>query len=99
MTSNGRPSLRLSVACACAVLLGLGVAHGEGQAPPTKGKERAKLATFKAFVSPVDPFSELNTAKLPAGAKMAFRRGETFVLTIAGSVAEGWHTYPLTRRT
>jgi thiol:disulfide interchange protein DsbD len=78
----------------------MGLAPVEGQKPAGRAKiTEPRHATFKAFVGPADPFSELNAVKLPPGKKVEFRRGETLWLTIAGSVTEGWHTYPLTRRT
>jgi thiol:disulfide interchange protein DsbD len=61
-------------------------------------ESKEKLATFTASIAPSDPFSELNQPNPPKDKKLEFRRGETFVLTIAGSVRQGWHTYPLTRR-
>ena len=36
-------------------------------------------------MSPSDPFSDLNAVTLPAGKKLEFRRGETFLLTIVGT--------------
>src|SRR5262249_10331379 len=43
-----------------------------------------------------DPFSKENAA---GTTPKEFKRGETFFLTIQGTPKEGYHTYPLTKRT
>jgi thiol:disulfide interchange protein DsbD len=61
--------------------------------PPKFVKENHLF--LKAFVSPLDPLSDLNRADAPSSVPATFRRGESFYLVIKGTFAPGWHTYPL----
>ena len=83
----------LSLVLGCALL-------AVAAAAPARGEDRQSagvndLITFTWSVSPEDPFSKQNAA----GARPEFRRGETFFVTITGKPKEGFHTYPLTKKT
>lgn len=72
-----------------ALLLGVAAAHGQPG-------DKAKHITFTATVVPSDPFSDMNQATPPAGAKLAVTPGDTVELRIRATPAKDWYTYPLT---
>src|SRR5450631_1573117 len=67
---------------------------------PTFGQSKgqkinpADLLSFQVAVSAADPFDESNRA----GKKLLVRRGELVRLQITGIPREGFHTYPVTKR-
>jgi len=75
-----------------ALLLGLLILAPCAWAQP----EKPKHVTFKVSVAPADPFSDDNA--LSAGSKFEARRGETFLVTIDGEPEQGWHTYPVVKK-
>jgi thiol:disulfide interchange protein len=64
-----------------------------GAAAPAPPKD---LITFSWSLSPEDPFSKENAVGITP---KEFKRGETFFLTVTGTLEPGYHTYPLTKRT
>src|SRR5262249_639118 len=67
--------------------------------PAPQAKQRTTvqdLIQFTWSLSPEDPFSKENAV---GAAPKAFNRGETFFLTLTGTPKEGYHTYPLTKKT
>ena len=87
--------LRSATAIAGLILL-VGVPRGgaqfgeEGFGPAAKDKNKLRFTT--SFGSS-DPFASMNQA---AGGKA--RRGDTFRVILTGTPAQGYHTYPITRR-
>src|SRR5581483_5893362 len=59
--------------------------------------EQPKHLSFKVRLEPVDPFSDQNAVE--ANGKFEVRRGEPFFVVIEGTPQEGWHTYPVAKRT
>jgi thiol:disulfide interchange protein len=59
--------------------------------------EQPKHIAFKVRLEPVDPFSDQNA--VGAESKFEVRRGETFSVIVEGTPQEGWHTYPIAKRT
>ncbi|HEY7423639.1 MAG TPA: cytochrome c biogenesis protein CcdA [Gemmataceae bacterium] len=74
------------------VLAGILIVAPNASAQP----ERSRHVQFKASVAPADPFSDQNAVS--AGSEFAFRRGETFLVTIEGTPEPGWHTYPVVKK-
>ena len=62
----------------------------EGFGPAAKDKNKLRFTT--SFGSS-DPFASMNQA---TGGKA--RRGDTFQVVLTGTLAKGYHTYPITRR-
>jgi thiol:disulfide interchange protein DsbD len=69
-------------------------------APPAQGRQfgdladaKAKRVTWKATLSPSDPFADANQPNPPTGKPLEVRRGETVLLTIQGTPEPGWHTF------
>jgi thiol:disulfide interchange protein DsbD len=61
-------------------------------------RQPGKQLRFEATVTPADPFSAANSTSGAAEAKVVVQRGETFLVTLRGTLEKGWHTYPITRR-
>jgi thiol:disulfide interchange protein len=57
--------------------------------------------SFQLSVGPEDPFAPHYKVNAPNGNDAPFkvRRGEAFRITIVGTPKEGYHTYPISRRT
>lgn len=81
-----------------AVLWVLGVLTLLALPAPAQFEVDQKHLTVQAFLQPLDPFSEMNRAELPASGKMTFPRGGTFLLTLRLTPEKDWYTYPLVRR-
>jgi thiol:disulfide interchange protein DsbD len=64
-------------------------------ASPVKEGPKAPL-TFTWSLSAEDPFSKANAARTTP---TEFKRGESFFVTITGTLAPGFHTYPVTMHT
>jgi thiol:disulfide interchange protein DsbD len=97
-TFSRRVAWRRGLALGLAILvLGAGgraagaAGEAKAKAPATAGK-----IDFKVSLSPLDPFSNANRV---GSSQKEFRPGEVIRLTITGTPAPGYHTYPLTRRT
>jgi thiol:disulfide interchange protein len=74
-------------------LTGLTAAAGQEKKPAEK------RVTFRVSAVPFDPFTGRNVVGAADSTPPEVRRGEVFYLTIDGTLAKGYHTYPLTRRT
>lgn len=84
---------RIFLLCVFLCALCAFVVHSSWAAQP----ERPKHVVFTVRLEPVDPFSDQNA--IAAGSKFEVRRGETFLVVIAGTPQEGWHTYPISKHT
>jgi thiol:disulfide interchange protein DsbD len=92
-------STRLDHPAAFASLWAAGVlllATVPSPAQPSGVRPPPKQLRFEARVTPADPFAPANAAG--ASGKVEVRRGETFLVTLRGTLDKGWHTYPITRR-
>jgi len=54
----------------------------------------SKKVVFQVRIEAAEPFSPLNQAN----GKATVRRGETFLVVLAGTPQQGWYTYPATQR-
>jgi cytochrome c biogenesis protein CcdA len=61
-----------------------------------RGDKRTKVLELEAVVIPADPFSDDNA--VDAG-EVTLKRGEVFELVLHGRPLQGWHTYPMTKKT
>ena len=90
-------STRLLPAIAIAgLILLVGVPGGAadfGEEPFAPAAKDAKHLRFSTSFSSSDPFAGMN--QVTAGKA---RRGDTFQVVLTGTLAKGFHTYPLTRR-
>lgn len=82
-----------------AFLFGPPDASGQVIKAEAKTRKNEILLTFEASVRPSDPFHDLNAPGAPAKAVKGFAPGETFLIAIRGTLAKGYHTYPLISRT
>jgi thiol:disulfide interchange protein DsbD len=87
-----RGLLLMLLACALSTVALPQPSRAEDQKKRTTVKD---LITFTWSVSPEDQFAKENAVD----AKPEFKRGETFFLTITGKPKEGYHTYPVTKKT
>jgi thiol:disulfide interchange protein DsbD len=97
MRISARRFLR-HLACCLGLLLLTGLAPGlqAQEKKPPKAPATASMIDFSVSLSPQDPFSEANQV----GATLKeVHPGEVLHLLIKGKPREGFHTYPLTRRT
>ncbi|MFQ3593513.1 MAG: cytochrome c biogenesis protein CcdA [Gemmataceae bacterium] len=76
------------------LLVGLAVAGGPTQDPFGELSAVGKKVIFTSRIEAAEPFSPMNQV----GSKPVVRRGETFLVVLAGSPQDGWYTYPATQR-
>jgi thiol:disulfide interchange protein DsbD len=97
LEAKGIGFMRSTLRTVCLAMAALLLGHAGPLSAQTKDSPALKVVAFTAGID-YDPFSPANRATAEPEKPTVVTRGTTFRVIITGTPQDGYHTYPITRR-